>query len=190
MPLEPLVKHLSDLNPLWPLGADPASISDDNHRNIKNALLNDFAGFMGAVLVTGADGGGVNAYTLAPATTNQLQAMSARMLVEFTPVIDNTGPSTINISGLGAVPITSIDGAVLAASDLRAGVPYIGIYDGTQLRLASVTKRYLDNLAISANYPPPPNDGRIYMLQGLNGSTSYKPTPVGATMQAYNLGAL
>lgn len=190
MPLEPTVTNLSDLNPAWPLGADPASISDDNHRNIKKALLNDFAGFLGAVLVTGTDGGAVNAYTLTPATANQLPAMSSRMLVEFTPVADNTGPSTMNISGLGAVPIASVDGSALAASDLRAGVPYLAIYNGAQLRLVSITKRYLDNLVIAANFPPPPNDGRQYVIVGLNGSGSYKQYPVGATLQAYKQGAL
>lgn len=190
MALEPSVTNLSDLNPLWPLGADPASISDDNHRNIKKSLLNDFAGFLGAVLVTGTDGGAANAYTLTPATANQLPAMTNRMLVEFTPVADNTGPSTMNISALGAVAITSNDGAVLAASDLRSGVPTLGVFDGTQLRLVSTTKRYIDNLVIAANFPPPPNDGRIYLITGINGSGSYKQTPVGATIQAYKLGAL
>lgn len=188
MPLEPSVVNIADLNPAWPLGADPASISDDNHRNIKTALLNAFAGFTGSVMVAGVDGGTINAYTLTPA--RPVPALSRKMLTIFAPVADCSGPSTLNISGLGATPIVSVDGAPLAPFDLQFGYFYVAVFDGTQLRLTSITKRYTDNLAFGATFPPPPNDGKQYVLSGRNGSAAYAQTPVGATIQAYKLGAL
>lgn len=151
MPLEPSVTHIADLNKAWPTGADPASISDDNHRNIKAALVNDFAGFTGAVLVTGVDGGAVNAYTLTP--TNPVPAYTSRMIVEFSPTVANTGAATINVSGLGAKAILSAFGTALVANDLTVGNLYAAAYDGTQFRLLSVTKQYVDQAVIAGTIP-------------------------------------
>lgn len=151
MPLEPSVTNISDLNKAWPTGADPASISDDNHRNIKTALVNDFAGFTGAILVTGVDGGVVNAYTLTPATP--LPAYTPKMIAEFSPIVTSTGAVTLNISGLGPKNVISVSGAPLNNNDLVSGFIYAAVYDGTSFRLLSITKNYADNLSFSAVLP-------------------------------------
>jgi len=46
------VNHISDLNASWPLGSDLSSTADDHIRNIKRALLNDFANISGAAPIS------------------------------------------------------------------------------------------------------------------------------------------
>ena len=64
-------------------------------------LGQNFAGFTGAVLISGTDGGAVNAYTVTPATA--ITSYGTKMLVVFAPTITNTGAVTLNISGLGEI---------------------------------------------------------------------------------------
>lgn len=151
MPLENPVTNIADLNKLWPLGSDPKSSMDDHMRNLKTALMNGFAGFAGSVMVTGTDGGAVNAYTLTPA--NPLPAYSTKMVAVFAPTVANTGAVTLNISGLGAKSVLSVSGAPLVANDLTVGGIYAAFYDGTAFRLLSVTKNYVDQLAFSSALP-------------------------------------
>lgn len=145
------VTYIGDLNPANPPGTDPKSQGDDHIRAGKAAAKNSFAGFTGAILVTGVDGGVANAYTLTPA--NPLLAYTARTLVEFSPTVVNTGACTMNISGLGVISILSVSGAPLGNNELKVGQRYIAIYDGAALRLLSVTKTYVDSLASSGSLP-------------------------------------
>jgi hypothetical protein len=151
MGTETSVTDIDDLNKLWPLGSDPASTADNHLRFIKTALVNDFAGFTGAVAVTGTDGGAVNAYTLTP--TNALVAYGTKMLAVFSPTATNTGAVTLNISGLGAKSVKSIDGVALVAGDLAINTVCVAIYNGTEFRLIGVTKNYVDQLAFSSALP-------------------------------------
>lgn len=145
------VTHISDLNPANPTAVDPKSEGDNHIRNIKTALLNSFAGFDGAVLVTGTDGGAVNAYTLTPSTA--LTEYSERTVYLIEPTATNTAAATLSVSGLSAKAIKSVSGADLAAGDLVAGAPYAVIDNGTEFRLLSVTKNYIDQLAFSEALP-------------------------------------
>lgn len=156
MPLEPSVTYIADLNPAWPTGADFASISDDNHRNLKKALLACFAGFAGAVQVTGVDGGTVNAYTLTPA--NALPAYGTKMIAVFSPTISNTGACTLTIGGLAVKDLLSVAGNPLVIGDLVVGNIYVAFYDGTQFRLTSVTKNYVDQLVFGGVLPAQPGN--------------------------------
>lgn len=151
MGLETVV-HIADLVKTNPGGTDPKSQGDDHLRNVKTSLLNDFAGFTGAVIVTGVDGGAADAYTLTPA--NALVAYSSKMLIEFTPIATNlTTTPTLNISALGAKTIKSVSNAALLAGDLVLGTPTVLIYDGTNVRLIGPTKNYVDQLVLSGVLP-------------------------------------
>lgn len=161
------VTYVGDLDPSRPTGADPKSEGDDHARNIKKALQNSFAGFVGAILVTGTDGGAANAYTLTPA--DPLPGYVPRMLAVFMPTADNSGASTLNISGLGAKPILSVAGVPLVAGDLTAGRFYSTFYDGTAFRLDNVTQNYVDQLVISGSVPgvnDPANAGKVFAAGG------------------------
>lgn len=75
-----------------------------------------------------AAGGSANAWTaaLAPAAASLAVGMTIRLLLSQ----GNTGAVTLNVNGLGAVPVTRIDGAPFGNGDLTAGI--IGlVYTGT-----------------------------------------------------------
>lgn len=162
MPLESAA-NVGDLDPANPAGGDPKSDGDNHLRTMKAALRQSFAGFAGAVLVTGADGGAANAYTLTPATA--LLAYGAKMLAEFTPNANNTAGCTLAISGLAAKPLVAVDGSALVAGDLVAGRAYMAFYDGAQFRLAAVTKGYIDRTVTAGTVPgvaDPANTGKVF----------------------------
>lgn len=161
------VTYIADLDPAAPTGASPKSEGDDHVRNIKKGLKNSFVGFSGAILVTGVDGGAANVYTLTPPAA--LLAYAARMFAVFRPTADNTGPATLNISGLGAKEIVSVAGVPLAAGDLTAGRFYTAFYDGTKFRLDNVTQNYVDQLVIKGTVPgvdDPANAGKVFGSTG------------------------
>lgn len=134
-----------------PTGSDRKLQGDDHLRLIKSVLQNSFAGLTGAVIVGGPNGGAVNAYTLTP--TPPLPSYVDNMSIVFSPVIANTGPVTMNVSGLGAVSLQSVSGAALVANDLIPGQRYRATFDGTNFRLFSITKNYVDQLSFSAALP-------------------------------------
>lgn len=164
------VTYIADLDPAAPSGAAPKSEGDDHIRNGKKAAKNSFAGFVGAILVTGVDGGAADVYTLAPATA--LASYSARMLALFCPTAGNTGPATLNISGLGARPVVLESGAALGAGDLSAGRYVLAVYDGARFRLTSVPQNYIDQLIIKGTVPgvdDPANAGKVFASIGGSG---------------------
>lgn len=169
MPLESSITYPGDLNALWPLAADPKSDGDDHVRNLKKAVLNGFAGFSGAIAVTGTDGGGPNAYTVAP--TVPLPSYGLRMNVIFSPVSANTGACTLNVSGLGAKPLRSVSGVELVLNDLVVGNVYAAFYNGSEFRLLSVTKQYVDQLAFGTVLPA--QAGNIGKSIFTDGQTAY-----------------
>lgn len=143
--------NINDLVPTNPTGADPKSAGDDHIRNIKLTLKNGFAGFPGAICVGGTDGGVANAYTLTP--SHALPAYGLRMTAVFAPTVANTGPCTLNVSGLGVKALVSVAGAPLVAGDLTVGTIYSAFYDGAQFRLTAITKNYADQLAFTSSLP-------------------------------------
>lgn len=143
--------YLSNLVSSNPTGADRKLQGDDHLRLIKSTLQNSFAGITGAIVVGGVNGGVANTYTLTP--TPPLVSYVDNMSIVFSPTVANTGASTINISGLGAVNILSVAGVALTANDLVVGQKYRATFDGANFRLFSVTKNYVDQLAFSTALP-------------------------------------
>lgn len=164
------VTYVGDLNPAYPSGSEAKSQGDDHVRNIKTALRQSFAGYLGSILVTGTDGGVANAYTLTPAAP--LVAYSSRMMAIFCPIANNTGAVTLNISGLGAKAVVSVSGVALVSGDLTAGRYYTAFYDGTQFRLDNVTQNYVDQVVIAGTVPgvnDPTNAGKVFSSTGSTG---------------------
>ena len=168
--MEPFVNFIANLDPSVPTGAEAKSLGDDYIRDIKRAMKNTFAGFEGAVIATGVDGGVVNAYTLSPSTP--LLEYSPRMLAVFTPNATNTGSCTLNISGLGITALTRIDGNPLDAGEIAAGRPVVAVREGSSFRLLTITKQYVDQLVISGTVPGvnvATNAGKFFSTDGANG---------------------
>ncbi len=112
------------------------------------SLSSNFAGFGTTVLVTGTNGGAVNAYTVTTGKT--LKAYVAGMGIIFSPTITSTGAATVNVDGIGAVSLVSVAGAAPGSGDLVAGNTYLAVYNGTNAQLMAVTKNYVDaNIASS-----------------------------------------
>jgi len=70
-------------------------------------------------------GGAINAYTLTTSATPHGQSLIISFVVQSAHT--NTGASTINVNGLGAVPITYFDGSPLKGGELVASLEYFAI---------------------------------------------------------------
>lgn len=169
---------LSSLVKANPSGSDQKATVDNHIRGIKSALLKSFAGFPGAIMVSGVDTGVSNTYVIAPA--EPLTEYSLRMTVTFIPANTNGGASTINISGLGAKPIRSVNGAVLNNGDILAGNPLVLVYDGTVFRQTAPTKNYIDQLVTTGAFPV--NAGDAGKLLTNNGTSAYFSDTLGVAL--------
>ena len=159
---------INDLVATNPGSGDPKSQGDDHIRTLKTVLKQAFAGLTGAVIVSGTDGGVADAYTLTPSTP--LLSYGTRMLMYFSPVANNTGAVTMNISGLGAKAVKAVDGSNLSLGDLIVGYLYTAIYNGTEWRLTSITRNYVLQLAFAASGFPGQegNAGKVLTTDGTN----------------------
>ncbi|WP_049753993.1 hypothetical protein [Anoxybacillus flavithermus] len=77
--------------------------------------------------------GSANTYTvtLNPAPTSYVEGMAIAVKIN----VDNTGPATINVNGLGAKAIKKPNGNDVAAGNLKAGSIYTLRYNGTNFIL-------------------------------------------------------
>lgn len=93
----------------------------------------------------GALGGAVNAYTatLAPAPLALIPGTVVRAIVPTGGA--NTGASTLNVNGLGNIPITTVAGAAIGPGALVAGAEVEFVYTGAA---------FVYNNAVAANYLP------------------------------------
>lgn len=161
--------NVGDLVTTNPATSDDISAGDDHIRLTKTALRQSFAGFAGAVIVTGTDGGSANTYTLTPTTA--LLAYGTKMVAVFAPAATNTSASTLNISGLGTKSVKSSTGSALTSGDLVSGSVYAAIYNGTEFRLVSPTQNYIEQLSFSSELPAQAgNSGKFLTTDGTNAS--------------------
>lgn len=128
MPLES-ANYIGQLNPQDPGPADRKSQGDDHIRLLKTVLQNSFPGVEGPVYMLGTDTGTANTLTAnpTPAITQYVSGMQVAIQVANA----STGPVTLNISGLGPVPLRHPSGQTVGAGDLPAGAIAFLIYDGT-----------------------------------------------------------
>lgn len=77
--------------------------------------------------------GGPAEYT---GTLTGLEAYAAGMTIKVKPAMSNTGAATLNLNGLGAVAVKTIEGSDLSANDLPADAVIPITYNGVEFRLA------------------------------------------------------
>lgn len=77
--------------------------------------------------------GSANSYavTITPAPPSYVEGMAIAVKIP----VDNTGPSSINVNGMGAVPIKKPNGNDVSAGNLKAGSIYTLRYNGTNFIL-------------------------------------------------------
>jgi hypothetical protein len=77
----------------------------------------------------GASASSATTYTSTP--TPAFGAYYTGMFVSFKAVLENSGPSTLNVSGLGAKNLLDREGAALVGGEIHAGQNIVAVYDGT-----------------------------------------------------------
>lgn len=114
-----------------PAGNVPASYLDT-----------DFSLVEGGIVQPTISTGSANSYSVAPAVAwvgGYSNYANQGLLVNFN--VGNSGPSSINVSGLGAVNLVkNVAGiaTILASGDINTNVPYLLINDGTQFWVQNV----------------------------------------------------
>jgi len=102
-----------------------------------NATTNAFTPFLGTSAIKylnyAADTGAANAYAVAP--TPAISTYTAGQLVTLRPSANNTGASTLAVSGLSAVNIKLLNGGNPHAGALLTSGIYHLVYDGTNFVL-------------------------------------------------------
>lgn len=121
---------IADLVPANPGSTDPKSQGDDHLRMIKAVLQATFAGFGGAVILSGteAQGATVNDYvlTVSPAPTSY----ASPMIVVFKANHTNTSTATFKLVGLAPLPFTSIRSSIIwMGGEVTSGDYAVAIYD-------------------------------------------------------------
>ena len=99
------------------------------------------------------DTGSANNLSVAldPPLTQYRQGLPLRVLVKT----NNTGPTTINVNGLGNRPIVRANGAALALNDLAAGMIALLVDDGTRFQLVNfqgVSSSSINNFDVDIPY--------------------------------------
>lgn len=87
----------------------------------------------GIVYHLGTTGGSGNAYTATPSP--DISAAVAGQVFTFIANHTNSAAATINITGIGSVPLRTRVGVVLLANTIISGAMYIGVYDGSFIRI-------------------------------------------------------
>ena len=83
----------------------------------------------------GSDTGLVNAYVVT--TSPPVTAYRNGLVIAFRALNANTGPSTINLNGLGLTTIVSSTGSPLTAGQIPAGQVVTCVYNGGRFMLAT-----------------------------------------------------
>jgi hypothetical protein len=109
----------------------PPSAINDAIRAIAGMLARDWQK-KGPVLTAG---GTANGITLTPASG--LPAYVQGEVVSFVAAATNTGPATVNVSGLGAKAITKNGATALQGGEIVNGAVVTMMYDGAQFQLVS-----------------------------------------------------
>lgn len=107
----------------WPEGMAPSAVNNCA-RQLMTDVVNEAGKGQAAVLASVA---GTN--TITASMTPDLDAYAAGMRVIFTPANTNTGATTLNIDGLGALDVQKFSGTALVAGDLVAGIPAYLVLD-------------------------------------------------------------
>lgn len=123
-----------------PTNQDQKRFGDDHFRNMKTGAKASFAGWPGAILMTGteAQGATVNDFVL---TISPAPPAYTTGVVLFKATHTNTGAATLQINALTAKTLKDPEGGALAAGDIPSGAVVIAYYDGTDFLVVSCSDR-------------------------------------------------
>lgn len=110
----------------WAEGQSPASVND-SARAMMAAIAKYRDDAAGAIVTAGTS----TAYTVSTYQVFQSLSQLNGQFVAFTPHATNGATVTINVDGLGAMPLRSAPSAELPAGVLVQGTPYAALYNST-----------------------------------------------------------
>ncbi len=124
------------------------------HTNVGNATARDQYAVVGqeqdgSYTWCGTAGGSANAITITPSPA--IAAYSAGQAFQFVSSAANTGPATLNVSGLGTKSITKAGTTALAAGDIPSGAVVTVRYDGTQFQLLNPAFTGVSSVALTGD---------------------------------------
>lgn len=102
------------------------------------------------------------------------------MMVNFKCSSDNTGPVTLNVNGLGAIPIKKYVSSALGAGDLLVGQVASVVFDGTNFQLVSLPGTAPVTNASNLDYSLSVSPTSTFTNPGY--STSHAPVTIDATL--------
>jgi microcystin-dependent protein len=140
-------------------GQVSASTIDQDFNKVGSIVTDSACGWVNY----GVDTGSINTYVV---TLNPPAAEYANgFYLAFSPLATNTGPSSINVNGLGSVQIQESNGSALLPQRLIVGTVYEMIFVNNSFRIMA---------------PAPPLIGEIKMLGGAAIPTGWLPCAGGA----------
>lgn len=133
---------------------DSRPIINQNFANL-NADKSEKTEIQTGALTYGLATGSGNAYILA--LTPAITSYTAGQIVSFKANHTNSGPSTININGLGAKTIKKNKDYDLEAGDIKADGVYTIMYDGANFQMISQLGKKTEAKDFKASPQSPPN---------------------------------
>lgn len=125
--------------------------------------------------VQGVDTGVVNAYVVAT-TGYPVAAYQDGNNIQFEAIHTNTGASTINVNGIGAVPLLRFNGTALVAGDVTTGAWYNAVYSVLYSGFTIVSPTAYSTFAGTISLAAPPNKVGLTAVAG--SSTAAAPIDV------------
>lgn len=130
-------------NPYYAPSANPATDSPGSSADMRTEFAEIEDGFdmlptetalkQGIVNTQMSDTGAADAYAISLTYVTTLSGADGTA-VAFQAANDNTGASTLNVSGLGAKTIVTLAAAALTSGDIKANGVYLCVYDETNDR--------------------------------------------------------
>jgi len=129
---------------IWqPIGVKIKAIITDSNNNQLGPVFDQVPGIgdptaLTSVYYGGTDTGAANAYVLTIANAG-FSSYGSGLVIYWIPSHGNSGASTININGLGAVNITNVDGSALVSGQLVANQLAVIVSQGGNFVLTSLS---------------------------------------------------
>lgn len=140
-------------------------VADVNGNILPGGTIDNVVNSQLITLFGGTDTGGANTYvlTFVASFTSYLDGI----IVYWIPANTNTGPSTININGLGVINITNPDGSALVAGEIVANQPaQILLKGGVALLITAATVIYGTFTPTWSGFVTPPAGNVAYRKTG------------------------
>jgi hypothetical protein len=110
----------------WAEGQSPSSIND-SARAMMAATAKYRDDITGAIVTTGTS----TAYSVSSYSQFDTLAHMNGQMIAFTPHVTNTATVTLNVDGLGVIPLRSSPGVELPSGTIIQGSPYVALYNQT-----------------------------------------------------------